>query len=294
MTHSSIQHGAVLADEESSPWRFPNLARLFPGNVSHSHPSGPPPKRALFSRIAYRMSQLAIVNAPSSFTAIWAVMRPWLAKETVAKVSVLGSNYAPALLELIEAESLPTSLGGKCTCAECTWVKVANEDIKDGVGEMGRCAYSSAGPWMANRDERRASYLRGERGIALLPGELEAYEEAKAHEKDVEVEEKTPRLPAAQTEKEPVAVPASVRERGDSEGVTSDGEDSSDDSSPGPGTPGLDPVQQQLEKVSINEDWQSVQSKDAAREGATSVNLVAEKHPETETVQPASDLYAEA
>ncbi|KIP05367.1 hypothetical protein PHLGIDRAFT_43261, partial [Phlebiopsis gigantea 11061_1 CR5-6] len=64
------------------------------------------------------MSQLAIVNAPSSFTAIWAVMRPWLAKETVAKVNVLGHNYQSALLELVDKENLPATLGGTCTCED--------------------------------------------------------------------------------------------------------------------------------------------------------------------------------
>ena len=58
-----------------------------------------------------------------------------------------------------------------------------------------------------------------------------------------------------------------------------------------------DSVHQQLEQIAISEDWHSVQSKDSARNGATPVDLVAEKHLETETVQPASPtnaLYGEA
>ena len=113
------------------------------------------------------MAHLAIVNAPSSFTAIWAVMRPWLAKETVAKVSVLGANYQAALLDLVPAEHLPRTLGGTCTCDDCGPLA---ESV--GVAEMGRCAFSSAGPWMLARAERREAWLKGERkDIGLYPGE---------------------------------------------------------------------------------------------------------------------------
>ncbi|PFH54084.1 glycoside hydrolase family 71 protein [Amanita thiersii Skay4041] len=53
------------------------------------------------------MGQLAIVNAPASFTAIWAAIRPWLSKETAEKVDILGSDYREVLLDLIDAENLP-------------------------------------------------------------------------------------------------------------------------------------------------------------------------------------------
>ncbi|KAI0354930.1 CRAL/TRIO domain-containing protein [Trametes cingulata] len=102
------------------------------------------------------MAQLAIVNAPRGFSTIWNVMKPWLAKETVAKVSIYGSDYRSALLELIDADALPTSLGGTCTCAD-----------------RGGCMKSNAGPWMYERRQRREAWLRGEREtIALMPGEL--------------------------------------------------------------------------------------------------------------------------
>ena len=80
------------------------------------------------------MGQLAIVNAPSSFTMIWAMIKPWISKETAAKVDILGSDYAKVLLELIDEENLPSTLGGKCTCAE-----------------HGGCHLSGAGPWMEGR-----------------------------------------------------------------------------------------------------------------------------------------------
>lgn len=45
-----------------------------------------------------RMAKLAIVNAPSSFTFIWSVVKPWLSKETAEKVDVLPllAESAPA------------------------------------------------------------------------------------------------------------------------------------------------------------------------------------------------------
>ncbi|KAG1774794.1 CRAL-TRIO domain-containing protein [Suillus placidus] len=83
------------------------------------------------------MGQLLIINAPSSFTFIWGIIKPWLAKETVEKVDILGSNYREVLLDVVDAENLPEILGGTCTCE----------------GEGG-CDLSGAGPWMDERKER--------------------------------------------------------------------------------------------------------------------------------------------
>jgi hypothetical protein len=82
------------------------------------------------------MGQLAIVNAPSSFTFIWSIMKPWMSKETIEKVNILGSDYKDVLLELVEKENLPIILGGDCTCE--------NE-------EGGSCHISGVGPWKEGR-----------------------------------------------------------------------------------------------------------------------------------------------
>ncbi|KAF7346310.1 CRAL-TRIO domain-containing protein [Mycena sanguinolenta] len=78
------------------------------------------------------MGQLAIVNAPSSFAFIWSVLRPWMAKETAEKVDILGHDYKERLLEMIDADSLPSTLGGNCKCE-------------------GGCHLSSVGPWLDGR-----------------------------------------------------------------------------------------------------------------------------------------------
>lgn len=80
------------------------------------------------------MGQLAIINAPSSFTFIWSVIKPWLSKETCEKVDILGSDYREVLLDLIDADALPSVLGGECRCEE-----------------QGGCHLSGAGPWLDGR-----------------------------------------------------------------------------------------------------------------------------------------------
>ncbi|KZP33543.1 CRAL/TRIO domain-containing protein [Athelia psychrophila] len=87
------------------------------------------------------MGQLAIVNAPASFTFIWGIMKPWLSKETVAKIDIMGADYREVLLGLVDEESLPASLGGACKCE-------------------GGCEYSFAGPWKEGLEERRARRAR--------------------------------------------------------------------------------------------------------------------------------------
>lgn len=80
------------------------------------------------------MGQLAIVNAPSSFTIIWSMIKPWLSKETVEKVDILGHDYKDQLLKLIDADCLPSTLGGMCECKEA-----------------GGCRLSGIGPWLDGR-----------------------------------------------------------------------------------------------------------------------------------------------
>ncbi|KAJ7281482.1 CRAL-TRIO domain-containing protein [Mycena rebaudengoi] len=74
------------------------------------------------------MGRFYIINAPFTFSVVWAVIRPWLDEVTVSKVSILGSGYRPTLLAQIDRESLPREFGGECACE-------------------GGCSLSDAGPW---------------------------------------------------------------------------------------------------------------------------------------------------
>lgn len=64
------------------------------------------------------LGKMFIVNAPTAFKAVWAVIKPWLDKRTQRKIEVHGSNFTSKLLELVDAENLPEFLGGSCQCPE--------------------------------------------------------------------------------------------------------------------------------------------------------------------------------
>ncbi|EOD40372.1 hypothetical protein EMIHUDRAFT_222835 [Emiliania huxleyi CCMP1516] len=53
-----------------------------------------------------------IINAPRVFSAIWRIVRVWLDPNTREKVHVLGSTFAPTLLQHIDAHQLPVEYGG--------------------------------------------------------------------------------------------------------------------------------------------------------------------------------------
>ncbi|KAF9475202.1 hypothetical protein BDN70DRAFT_884014 [Pholiota conissans] len=74
------------------------------------------------------MGKFYIINAPWAFSAVWAVIKPWLDEVTVKKIDILGSGYKDTLLKQIPVENLPKEFGGACTCE-------------------GGCSMSDAGPW---------------------------------------------------------------------------------------------------------------------------------------------------
>ncbi|EGF81563.1 hypothetical protein BATDEDRAFT_4327, partial [Batrachochytrium dendrobatidis JAM81] len=74
------------------------------------------------------LGRMYIINAPTLFTTIWGIIKSMLDENTVAKISVIGSNYAKTLLEDIEPENLPKFLGGDCNCP-------------------GGCDNADVGPW---------------------------------------------------------------------------------------------------------------------------------------------------
>ena len=66
------------------------------------------------------MSQMVIVNTPWVFRTVWAFVAPMLNQRTREKISMLGGlrDFRPVLLKLIDAQSLPTFLGGTDTTCD--------------------------------------------------------------------------------------------------------------------------------------------------------------------------------
>ena len=58
---------------------------------------------------------MMIVNAPTLFTGIWAIVKNFLDERTRAKIQIIGSKYKDKLLALIDEDQLHVSLGGKNT-----------------------------------------------------------------------------------------------------------------------------------------------------------------------------------
>ncbi|KAF8501552.1 CRAL-TRIO domain-containing protein [Russula emetica] len=176
-----IRQALIIVDLKgfglSQFWAFKSIARRFFHVSQNYYPE--------------TMGQLIIINAPTSFTAIWSAIKPWLAPRTLDKISILGANqpdqYA-TLLELVSPENLPVALGGTCTCScsstdatdatnstnstnSTTASSRSDSDVdsdsdscsgSSSGGGGGGCALSNAGPWMDARAERRARWLRGE------------------------------------------------------------------------------------------------------------------------------------
>lgn len=64
-----------------------------------------------------RSFKIFFVNVPSWFGMAWKGVKPLLNEATRAKTNILSENDTPsALLEFIDAESLPVEYGGKCAC----------------------------------------------------------------------------------------------------------------------------------------------------------------------------------
>lgn len=59
-----------------------------------------------------RLETLYMINAPFTFSVLWAIIKPWIDPVTVAKFKILGSNYQEALQENIDESQIPVEYGG--------------------------------------------------------------------------------------------------------------------------------------------------------------------------------------
>lgn len=58
------------------------------------------------------LGQMFIINTPTIFRLVWAVVNPLLEERTRRKIVILGSDYLPTITQLIPLENLPECLGG--------------------------------------------------------------------------------------------------------------------------------------------------------------------------------------
>lgn len=60
------------------------------------------------------LGKMLIINAPTVFSAIWAIVSPFLDPRTRDKITVCGSNYFDQLVELMgSSERVPVEYGGR-------------------------------------------------------------------------------------------------------------------------------------------------------------------------------------
>ena len=63
------------------------------------------------------LRRLFIIRAPTAFTAIWKLVKPWLDQRTLAKIEICGYyDYLNTMQLEIDLEQIPQELGGKCAC----------------------------------------------------------------------------------------------------------------------------------------------------------------------------------
>ena len=57
-----------------------------------------------------------MINAPAAFGVVWSIVSPLLEPQVRAKVTVLRSDYASTLRELVDPSCLPRAFGGDDEC----------------------------------------------------------------------------------------------------------------------------------------------------------------------------------
>ena len=58
------------------------------------------------------MAKMFIINSPFIFTGVWSMIKGWLDEKVRRKISIVGKNYLPQLLEWADEDQIPSFLGG--------------------------------------------------------------------------------------------------------------------------------------------------------------------------------------
>lgn len=77
-----------------------------------------------------RLSYMLMINTPFFFTAIWAMIRPWINQETASKIRMYtSSEYKGKLKELIDEKVIPIEYGG--SNKDFGWTFPENCDLEE-------------------------------------------------------------------------------------------------------------------------------------------------------------------
>lgn len=68
----------------------------------------------IYPEVLHRM---LIINAPVIFSVAWAVIRPWLAEATRAKINIIRGDGKAEIAKLIDVDHIPVEYGGRCRCS---------------------------------------------------------------------------------------------------------------------------------------------------------------------------------
>jgi len=77
------------------------------------------------------LGTMFLINCGMTFSLVWNLVKGFIDTKTKDKIKVEKSKFQPKLLELVDAENLPSILGGNCKCSHVE----------------GGCMLSDIGPW---------------------------------------------------------------------------------------------------------------------------------------------------
>ena len=77
------------------------------------------------------LGTMILINSGFFFNAVWTICKGFIDEKTRKKINIEKSGYAKKLLELVDAENLPSILGGTCQCNHIE----------------GGCLFADIGPW---------------------------------------------------------------------------------------------------------------------------------------------------
>lgn len=75
------------------------------------------------------IKHLFIINAPSYFSTLFAIIKPWMNALDIAKIQILGEDFLPVLSRYISEEVIPVEYGGRNV--NFSWVSPGNMQMEE-------------------------------------------------------------------------------------------------------------------------------------------------------------------